>query len=207
MDNHQIKAIIFDLGNVLVDFDHRIASRRISKFSDKNEQEIFNLFFDSELTALFEAGRILPYQFFLKVKEQLNLEMDYDKFVPIWNEIFFLTEKNLEIYNLALNLKSSYKLAVLSNINILHFEYIKKTFPVFSAFHNTLTSCGLGLRKPESQIYKKALEIIGTSPAETFYTDDRPELVESARGLGIQAFVFTGSERLKEDLLSTGVNT
>src|SRR3989338_6206829 len=157
MDNNNIKAVIFDLGNVLIDFDHMIAAKRISKFTDKTPQEIFNLFFDSVLTALFEEGKITPLNFFSEVKKILNSKLDYAQFLPIWNEIFFLSEKNQAVYNLAKILKDHYKIALLSNINILHFDYLKKNFSIFDAFHNVVTSFESGIRKPDPLIYKKAL--------------------------------------------------
>ena len=205
MENNKIEAIIFDLGNVLIDFDHTIAARRISKFTDKTQEEMFNLFFDSELTALFEEGRISPQNFFTKVKESLNLKIDYDEFVPIWNEIFFLSEKNLGVYNLAKQLKSNYRLALLSNINILHFSYLQKKFPIFDAFHNIITSYEVGFRKPHPFIYQKTLEALGALPPQVFYTDDRPELTASAKELGIRGFVFRGIEQLKQDLFNNGI--
>jgi len=206
MEKGDIKAIIFDLGNVLIDFDHRIAAERISKFTDKTKQEIFNLFFDSQLTGLFEEGKISPQDFFLKVKEILGLKLNYNEFVPIWNEIFFLSDKNLAVYNLAKSLQRDYKLATLSNINILHLEYLKKRFPVFDPFHKIITSCELGLRKPHPLIYQKTLEVLRVSPGEVFYTDDRPQLTQSAKALGIQAVVFINIAQLKRDLLDSGIN-
>ena len=207
MDNHYIEAIIFDLGNVLVDFDHSIAAKRISNFCGKSPQDIFGLFFDSELTGLFEEGKIAPSEFFLKVKEVLNLKLDYDQFVPIWNEIFFLTEKNYAVYNLAKSLKNRYKIALLSNINILHFDYLKKNFPyLLDAFHNVITSCEVGYRKPHPLIYKKTLDILEAQPQNVFYTDDRAELVKESNLLGIRGFVFKNTEQLKQDLLASGIN-
>ncbi len=206
MDNHRIKAIIFDLGNVLVDLDHINAAKRVAKFSEKSPQEIFNLFFDSELTGLFEEGRISPQEFFLKMKETINLRLEYDEFVPIWNEIFFLSEKNRNVYNLTKSLRSNYKLALLSNINILHFDYIKIFFPVFGAFHYIVTSYETGLRKPHPLIYQKTLEILNVSAENTFYTDDRSELIEKAKNLGIRSFTFQDINKLKEDLLSVGIH-
>lgn len=200
-DNHKIKGVIFDLGNVLLDFDHRIAAQRISKFTDKSAGQIYDLFFDSALTGLFEEGKISAQDFFLKVKEMLNLKIPYAEFLPIWNEIFYFSQKNLKVYNLALDLKKNYRVALLSNINILHLEYIKKTFPILDAFHSILTSCELGFRKPAPEIYLKALKVIGTSPQETFYTDDRIELIDGAKKLGIKAVLFTGAEQLKNNFI------
>lgn len=204
MRNNHFKAIIFDLGNVLIDFDHTIAARKISSLTTKTSKEIFNLFFDSELTGLFEEGKISPQDFHAEVKKMLSLELDYTDFLPIWNEIFFFTPKNRFVYNLAKTLKSHYKIALLSNINILHFEYLKNNFPVFDAFDHIIASFEVGFKKPHPLIYQKTLEILGVLPQTVFYTDDRAELVEKASELGIASFCFESVDKLKEDLLSAG---
>ena len=200
-----IRAVIFDLGNVLIDFDHRIAAQRISRFTYKSQDEIYNLFFDSALTASFEEGKISPGDFFLKVKEMLGLRIDYDTFLPIWDEIFFITEKNRLVYNLAGELKNHYRTALLSNINQLHFEYLKRKYHVFGVFNHVITSYEEGFRKPAPQIYLKALQLLEVSAQECFYTDDRPELVSAAAKIGINAFVFSDIEKLKENLLEAGI--
>ncbi len=205
MDNHKIKAVIFDLGNVLIDFDHKIAARKISSYTDKTPEDIFNLFFDSPLTRDFERGKISAQVFFSQVKKLLGLKIKYDKFVPIWNEIFFLTDKNRAVYKLAKRLSRDYTTGLLSNINALHFEYLKKKFPLFDAFHKVMTSYELGVQKPAPLIFELAAQALGVAFSEVFYTDDRPELVDGARQLGIRAFVFQGVARLESDLESQGV--
>jgi putative hydrolase of the HAD superfamily len=207
MQNNGLEAILFDLGNVLIDFDHRIAAKRISKFSDNSPDEVFNLFFDSKLTRLFEQGKIQPEDFFREVKKILHADIEYREFLPIWNEIFFLSDKNRQVYDLAKFLRKKYRLALLTNINILHFEYLKDEFGVFDAFDNILASCELGLTKPDPLIYKKTIDILDVSPDEAVYFDDRPELIESAAGLGIRSFLFHSVEQLKKDLFSCGIYT
>ncbi|MCX5709436.1 MAG: HAD family phosphatase [Candidatus Omnitrophica bacterium] len=205
-DNHKIKGIIFDLGDVILDFDHRIAAAKIAKFTDMSGEDIYDLFFDSTATGLFEEGKISPEDFFKIVKEKLDLKLNFEEFVPIWNEIFFFSEKNLAAYNIARSLKNNYRVVLLSNINFLHLEYIKKTFPILDAFHDILASCELKLRKPDARIYSKALEVLGTQPAETFYTDDRADLIEGARKLGLNGFVFSSAIALKADLAGFNIN-
>jgi len=200
-----IKAVLFDLGHVLIDFDHLRAAESLSCFTDKSAQEIFNLFFDSELTALFEEGKISPREFFTEVRRMLNLKIDYYQFVPIWNEIFFFSEKNLGVYQLACKIKNTYKFAVLSNINILHLEYIKKTFPLLNTF-TIIASNELGLRKPHPDIYRKALQKLGEPAESVFYIDDRVELVASASKLGMCSFIFKDVEGLKKDLRGAGID-
>jgi glucose-1-phosphatase len=200
-----IKAIIFDLGNVVVSFDHRIAARKIAPLCAKQEDEIFKFFFDSPLTGMFEEGKIEPRDFFSEVKKSLGFSLGYEEFLPIWNEIFFLTETNRAVHGLAKRLGHNYKVALLSNINILHFDYLRVNFPIFEPFHNLLLSFEMKLKKPDAQIYQRALAVLGVMPEEVFYTDDRPELIESSRQLGIQGFVFKDFEQLKNDLLSAGI--
>lgn len=197
-----IEAIIFDLGNVLVDFDHLIAANRISKYCQKSSQEIYDLFFDSNCTRLFEAGKISPPDFFSEVKKSLKLSLSYFDFLPIWNEIFFMSEKNKQVLELARKLKNKYKQAILSNINRLHFDYLLAKFD-FSAFHRIFTSFELGLTKPDPEIYLRVAKELGVSSRENiFYTDDREELVREASRLGIKSFAFTGVNQLRENLKS-----
>lgn len=204
--HNDIKAVIFDLGNVLVDFDHMIAARRISAFTDKTPEQIYKLFFDSASTGLFEEGKITPAEFFSEVKAMLNLKLDFDKFLPIWNEIFFLSPRNKQVYALAKNLKNRYKTALLSNVNVLHFDYLKKEFPVFDAFDNIITSYDAGFRKPHPEIYQRALAALKVPASGVVYIDDRPELIEKAQGLGIKSFCFRDVEKLSQDLSSVGVH-
>jgi len=205
MASGTIKTILFDLGRVLISFDHSIASTRISAFTGSDQADIYNLFFDSDLTADFEEGKISPEDFFLKVKERLGVKIGYDDFLPIWNEIFFVTKDNSRVYSLVKSLKGRYNLSMLTNINCLHFDYIKKHYDIFPAFDRIFTSFGLKAKKPNPLIYKKVMDLLGNEPQEIFYTDDRHELVEVARSLGIKAFLFKDYLQLKKDLLQEGV--
>lgn len=201
----EIRVVLFDLGRVLVDFDHKRAAERISSFCPKSPLEIYNLFFESEATVAFEAGKITPENFYLEVKNMLNLKLSYDSFIPIWNDIFFLSPKNRSIFRLVNTLRARYKTALLSNINTLHYEYIKKNFPVFGVFDKVFLSFELGLIKPDKEIYNKVIRELEVSPREIFYTDDRADLIESAKSLGIRGCVFTGFEQLIGDLDDAGV--
>jgi FMN phosphatase YigB (HAD superfamily) len=203
----EIKVVIFDLGRVLVDFDHRIAAQKISKLSHKSPQEIFDLFFNSPLIQLFEEGKSSPEDFFAAVSRTLGLNIGFAEFLPVWNQIFFVSEENKAVYGLGKSLKARYRLALLSNINVLHFKYLKENFPVFDIFHDIFASCEMGCIKPSPEIYRKVISSLKVSPGEIFYTDDRPELVEQANSLGIRGFVFKSSRQLKDDLASCGVKS
>jgi len=192
----ETKVLLFDLGRVLVDFDHLRAAQRMAAFCSKTPDQIYNLFFESEATIAFEAGKIAPEDFYLQVKQMLDLKLSYASFEPIWNDIFFLSAKNRSVFGLVNNLRTNYKTAMLSNINILHYEYLRKNFPVFGVFDKIFLSFQMGLIKPNKEIYNLVMRELGVNPEEIFYTDDRPELVQSAKSLGIRGCVFTSFDQL-----------
>ena len=201
----EIKVLLFDLGGVLVDFDHLRSAQRIAAFCSKTPRQIYDLFFESGVTIAFEAGKITPEDFYLQVKQMLDLKLSCASFEPIWNDIFFLSAKNRSVFGLVNALRANYKIAMLSNINILHYEYLKKNFPVFGVFDKVFLSFQLGLIKPDKEIYSLVIRDLGVSPPEIFYIDDRLELVESAKSLGLRGCVFTKFGRLISDLKDIGI--
>jgi len=200
----KIKTIIFDLGNVLIKFDHTIAARRLSKKSPYNTEEIRDFIFDSNIVARYETGRIKTRDFFLKLKSLLKLDISYPELRKIWNEIFYA---NPPVEKLIKKLKGKYRLILLSNINYSHFIYLKKRFPILKEFDHIILSYRVGFRKPHPLIYRKAIELSGCLPQEILYIDDREDLVKSAQELGINAFSFKGISDLKKNLEKFGIDS
>ena len=69
----------------------------------------------------------------------------------------------------------------------------------------TFTSCYMGIRKPDSRIYQRALGVLGKKPERSLFIDDRLENVAAAAAAGMKAIRFTGSEALRRDLQSLEV--
>lgn len=193
------KLFLCDLGNVLINFDHRIAVRRIREFTDRSFDEVYQFFFDSPLTKDFEEGRLSPEEFFRRVKTKLGIRgLAFRDFVPIWNEIFFDNKGMMELLR---KLKKSYRLHLVSNINELHYGYIVSRFPEHIAiFDDVCLSCRLGRRKPDRAIYRRAIEAAGVEAGEAFYADDREDLVDVARRLGIRSFLFKSVAGFRAEL-------
>lgn len=202
---NRIKAVIFDLGNVLIGFDHRIGVKKILRHTSKSTQEIYDLFFDSVFTREFEKGKISCGEFFAQVKGLLGLEIGYEEFLPIWNEIFFAKP---EMERFAASLNSGRRLVLLSNVNQLHYEYLTSAFPsAFSLFSpdNIIPSFRTGFMKPDREIYELALAASGASAEEVVYVDDRADLIAAAAGYGIPSIQFKNADQLKRDFLDLGI--
>ncbi len=206
MPKVEIKGIVFDLGNVLVSFDHSLAVQKVAALASLAPQGIYDLFFNSHNATEFEKGKISPGKFFSEVKNTLKLKITYQDFLLIWNDIFFLTKDNQKVLRLVQILNKQYCLAMLSNINILHYDYLKKEFPVFGAFDYIFASFKIGFIKPDPKIYLTALNNMGVLPEEAFYTDDRCDFIKEARKLGIKAYVYKGDTQLRQDLFKEGIS-
>ena len=204
MTNNKYDSILCDLGNVLVNFDHRIAVKKILHCTRKNEQDIYQLFFDSGITKDYEEGKIETLDFYHRVKDSLSLGMSYEEFLPAWNDIFFETPLNKKIQNFLKKIKTKYKIAMISNINESHYEFLRQKMPIFAEFNKLILSYEVGFRKPALEIYNAALESLSASASRAFYIDDRADLIEAASRFGIKGITFYGEEafeKIKEELL------
>lgn len=193
------------MGNVLVDFNHFISAGKISQLACLTEKEIYDLFFDSLITEKFEEGKITPYEFHRQVNKLLGLNIGYNRFTAIWNEIFFLTKKNTDCLKLVLKLKENYKVAMISNINILHFEYLKEKFDIFRHFDKVILSYEVGARKPKKKIYEAAAKFFKCPHREIIYTDDRADLIEAGINFGFNSFIFSSVDKFKLDIAKLGI--
>ncbi|MFH1781996.1 MAG: HAD family phosphatase [Candidatus Omnitrophota bacterium] len=204
MKNGKYDCLISDLGNVLVNFDHMIAVRKILQHTPKTKEDLYDVFFDSGLTELYEEGKVSPHEFFIKIKDLLELDMDEERFFAIWNDIFFETSLNKKVHDLLKSIKGKTKLVMLSNINPTHYKFLKERYDIFKAFDKLILSYEVGYRKPAKEIYDVALKAGETTPEKAFYIDDRVDLVEAAKGYGINGVAFTGEEaflKVEEEIL------
>ena len=129
-----IKLFVFDLGNVILPFEHRqIATKLHEKSRDKARfasDEIFTFMFEKDkgLINTYETGRISSEEFFGQLKERYKLDIAFEEFRGIWNPIF---REDREVTDAIMYLKSKgYPVFLLSNTNELHFSYIIERYPI-----------------------------------------------------------------------------
>ena len=194
-----VKLILCDLGNVLINFDHRIAVRRILPLTPLKFDEVYQLFFDSPLIKDFEEGKISSADFFVHLSAKLHLKnLSFKKFETIWNEIFFDNSGMVEVLA---HLKKRYRLHLVSNINELHYRYLAKKFPRhFKVFDKVYLSYEVGRRKPHKKIYHEAVLKAGFQFGEALYTDDRLDLIDEAKKIGIPSILFKDVGDFKKQL-------
>ena len=198
-----IKAILFDMGNVLIGFDAAKSSKAFSELLGVPEVELWEVFFSSELERSYTRGEISSEEFYEKVLEHFpSKKLDYDTFARLWNDIF--TEKS-EMEELLVRLKKEYPLYLISNTNELHFEYVRKRFRLIDHFTKCFPSHNVGHRKPDRAMFEHVLRDIELQADETVFIDDMADFVEAARRLGIHGIQFTSRRALETSLKKLGV--
>lgn len=98
----------------------------------------------------------------------------------------------------------SYLLGALNNESRELNDYRFKAFDLRDCFDVALSSCYVGLRKPDAAMYQRAIDIVGRPPERILFIDDRPENVAGARKAGIVALQFAGEAALRKQLAEIG---
>jgi putative hydrolase of the HAD superfamily len=193
-----IKTIIFDLGNVIVSFDHRKTSKRLEALSEHADDVIYAKAVAGEIVKHYNLGRLSTEEFLAAVNRELGLQIGYEDFYAAWN-CTFLPEPLIS-EELIKKLAEKYKLLILSDTNEMHFDFIRENYPIMNYFDDFVVSHKVNFVKPSAEIFQKAVEIAGHRPEECLFIDDLAANVEGARQCGIEALQFVSAEQLERDL-------
>ncbi len=196
--------ILFDVGGVLLTngWDHAERAAAMEHF------QLDRAPFEARHAAPNDAWErgIIPVRAYLDTTVFYeNRGFSHDEFIA-----FMLTQSQLlpdgAIGILAeLAASDHYLLGALNNEARETNEYRFEKFGLRKHFKVALSSCYLGLRKPDLAIYKRALDILGRPPERILFIDDREENVAAAVVAGMHGIRFTGAEALRAELVSLGV--
>lgn len=202
-----IRHIYFDLGNVLVTFDHGIACRALSELSDSSPETIQQQIYESGLQDKFETGLLNAAEFCHEFRAITGSTADDSQIIHANAAIF---ELNSPIVSLVVHLRTiGYRLGILSNTCSGHWDYVASgRYNILThCFHNRILSYEQQSMKPDAKIYQVAIEQAQCDPQEIFFMDDRMENVKGAIKAGIDAVQYVNHIQLAKDLASRGVVT
>jgi len=191
------KALAFDLGRVLFDFDYSLALEKIKDKLGVSPNYVIDALFFDDFALDFEKGIISGYDFYLKFKENFKAKISYSEFIDNWCRIF---SPNKEVIELVRRLRLLYPVYLISNINELHFNYLYQQWKeIFLLFDKLFLSFKIKAVKPEKRIYEELFKE-GFLPEEIIYIDDRQDLIEEGRRLGLKCIQFKNLNDLIKDL-------
>ncbi len=197
----EITHVIFDVGGVLlVDFiDDKII----------------------DLAAKYEKTAEIDRMFAVWKKYRSSVDCGHMKEQIFWKEILNAvgieaTEEDLETQSyfeeipgsmsLAQSLKNNgYKISILSNDSHTISQERRHRYGFDDLFDDIVISCHHGVAKPDSSLYRIALERLKVLPENCIFLDDRPENIEAARQLGINAIHFHNTPQAVCELEKSGV--
>jgi len=196
----------FDLGNVIVTFDHEIAWRQMGRLIGQPADVVRAAIFSSGLQQKYELGEVTERQFHEQFCRATGGRPDLEALLRAGREIFTLNPRVMSI--VAQLHAAGHRLGILSDTCPSHWRYLAGgQFPGIDTFFSlAVLSFETRCAKPDPAIYHIAARRAGVSPARIFFVDDRRENVAGARGEGWDAVVFQGVETLVADLRRRGVN-
>jgi putative hydrolase of the HAD superfamily len=198
-----IKTFIFDLGNVIVSFDHNKTAERLMRVCEHASDVIFGKAFTSPLVQQYNLGKITSAEFFETLSRELDLRMNFADFSEAWNCTF--APEPLVSEQFIKTLADKYKLLLLSDTNELHFDYIRERFPALDYFDDFVLSHKAGAVKPSAEIFQAVVKIADCAPEECLFIDDLESNIEGAKKFGINALQFISQTQLEQELKTRGL--
>lgn len=200
-----IRAVVTDLGNVLLHFDHRIIVARLrhdfpdAAWDDEQEGLFWALVRSFELGAVDEEGFLAEAGILLGVGDAL----DASRFRRLWSDIFWLNEPYLSLLQ---SIRTQVTLVLLSNTNSMHIAWAREKFPeVFALFSHAVYSYERGTAKPDPRMFREALRRAEVSPGETVYFDDIAAYAEAASAVGMNGHQYVSVAGARDVLTLHGL--
>jgi glucose-1-phosphatase len=199
----KIRAIIFDIGRVLVRIDLGRAMSGLAEAVAMSPEEVWAALEKHPTWLDWQEGRMTPRDFWLSVNQRFGTALTFEQFTEIWNRV--IDPQPLVDGTLLAPLAKRYRLCLLSNTDPIHVAHLEATFEPMRYFPRRIYSCVVGVSKPNPLIYRAALEACQVAAKDALYIDDIPAYAEAARNLGLAGIVFKSPEQLSADLAPLGV--
>ena len=198
-----IKAIIFDLGGVILNIDYNKTSKAFTNLGVKNFDEMYSQKNANPLFHDLEEGKINEEEFYNAFKRSTQLKLSDQQIKTAWNAIL-LRYREEALQTLA-TIKNKYRLYLLSNTNSIHHKEFNKIFEdqigsgsLNDYFDKAYYSHEIKLRKPGKDAYQYVLKENNLFPSETLFIDDSIQNIEAAKSLGLQTIFLKEGMKIED---------
>ena len=182
-----MKVFLFDIGNVLCDFDYNKLLNIYEEISKKSVT--IDTLWDQQMYTDVEAGKISDQEYVELVNHSKNINWKVQDLIYAWKKIFSENKIGRILYYYAIQQKTN--VYTLSNIADYHVKAINENWPnLLTQASGLFFSYVIGSRKPDPRIYEYALRSLSINPDQCFFIDDLEENIKMARTLGMSAYQF-----------------
>ncbi len=198
---HKIRALFWDVGGVLLTnaWDHEERDVAVERFLlSKDEFETRH----KEMVPLFEEGRLTLEEYLNRVVFYQPRTFSREEFKQF---MFSLSKPKSQSLELARSLAGKYFMGTINNESRELNQYRIQNFNLAEYFDVFVSSCYVGLRKPDERIYKLALNLTQHVARECCFIDDRPANIEGAAKAGFATVLMKDPQQLRRDLQAIGV--
>ena len=200
MPDTSLRAVIFDIGRVLVKVDVSRAVAGLSQGVSLSPSELWSAIEKDPRWHDWQEGRISPRDWYLHISKRLGSPLKFEEFRDAWNHS--LDPAPLQSEDLFSAVAKKHQLALLSNTDPIHVAHLESTFSFFRFFPvaKRIYSCSVRASKPSPLIFQAALKAVKTSASQAVFIDDIAEYVQAARSLGMHGIQYVNSDQLRSDL-------
>lgn len=200
---NNVTTVILDFGGVLYDIDFRAAVNAFEQLGIDNFDKLYSKAVQSHLFERFERGSITVPGFCDEIRHFFGQNhISNEEINGAWNQLLIGYKKSR--LDFVEDLKSKYTVILLSNTNQVHYEYFTQQYlrefqtqkPLEALFHRAFFSHLCGMRKPDAEFYRYALNEMKINPREAVFIDDTPHNLQPASELGIHAIHHDSAQEI-----------
>ncbi len=199
----RINGLIFDLGNVVLDYTFDRTFAAWGRIFGRDPLELKVRFrYDRQFEAL-ERGDISPEEYIAHVGKMIEIDFTPDSFDAGWNDIYVGLKPG--VVDLIDSYRQNYWVVALTNTTPLHAPVWKAKFgsELNRVFERVFCSHEIRARKPEPRAFRTVLEYLNLSPQSVILLDDNPVFVRGAEELGIRSLLVSSRDEIEVGLRDT----
>lgn len=195
---------VFDLGNTLIKLAYERVLEAICRNATASRDQLVEILERGGGYRDMERGAVSFLDFYYFVCDTTGYRGSLRELRETWSDFFDGTIPGME--ELLLRVRERYRVAFLSNSNEVHAEIIPRRFAaLFQKDDRFILSHRFRVAKPDPEIFRRTLEVLGALPHHVVFVDDLIENVLAARTVGMRAFQFVDAESLASQLEAEGL--
>lgn len=183
-----IRAVIFDLGGVLVRTEDLSPRRKLAERLGMTYEEISRLIFEDRSAIQATLGRVTTKEHWETVRAALDMDPEDFPSVPL--EFWGGDRLDTDLVEYIRSLRPRYKTGLLSNAWDNLRNVLIEDWKIADAFDEMIISAEVGMAKPDRRIYRLAADRLGVEPQEAVFIDDVLENIKAARAAGLRGIHF-----------------
>lgn len=203
MNHMGIRNIIFDFGGVICNIDISLTEKAFRDLGMITFDQSYSVTERDHFFGAFETGQLTPDQFRQALKPFFHQPVTDAQLDEAWNAL--LLDIPASRIDLLKQLRSRYRLFLLSNTNQIHYEQylgdLQKKYALSGfgdLFEKAYFSHEIGLRKPFPEVFEFLLKDAVILPSETLFIDDSIQHIEGARKTGLLAYHLKPGETITD---------